>query len=180
MSSEDNLEEGREVVYLAMLARTLPRIIARQRALAYASELGESFRPVARTWFVRITYGLSFAYVAADVSLRAKACCEKDTHNTPKDMAYTIFDGLLFHGIASMALPAITIHKIVHTLTDLTQKLPKTSKLHKYPKLLAFLPSILGLSSIPLIVSPIDHGTEYIMDHSIRKAYLDSLPPISH
>jgi len=37
------------------------------RYVAYTSDIGESFRPVAHPWLVRSAYGISWAYVLGDV-----------------------------------------------------------------------------------------------------------------
>ena len=36
--------------------------------MAYTSDIGESFRPVAHPWLVRGAYGVSWAYIAGDVA----------------------------------------------------------------------------------------------------------------
>jgi hypothetical protein len=40
--------------------------------------------------------------------------------------------------------------------------------LTRLPRFGKFIPSIIGLLSIPLIIHPIDHATDFVMDNTIR------------
>lgn len=62
-------------------------------------------------------------------------------------------------------MPGITINRICWT----TGKLIKATKLkgaHPYVK---FLPTAIGLASIPLIIHPIDGAIDALMDTTYRK-----------
>ena len=87
-------------------------------------------------------------------------------------MSLTFFDTFTWHIFASMLLPAFTIHAIVNNSKKLFTKmnLKNTSTIKKYG------PSAIGLSSIPLIIHPLDHLTDYAMDNSLRKIYGEKLP----
>merc|ERR1719493_262691 len=88
----------------ALMARKSNMIMAKLRPMAYASEFGESFRPFVNKKVVNTMYGLSFAYVFADVGFTCYRIRDK-----PQDVVmYTALDQSLWHGMASLAMPAIT------------------------------------------------------------------------
>ena len=96
----------RYAAYLGRLARL-------SRYLAYTSDLGEAARPVAHPWLVRGAYGVSWAYVGYDIV--------SDGYNANtrygiegNDLAQHVTQRATFQVIASMALPSLTIHSIVH------------------------------------------------------------------
>ena len=69
-------------------------------------------------------------------------------------------DTLLWQGLASVAIPGFVINRIVWAAG-------RASPL----SMRAWLPTALGLASIPLIVHPIDHTIERFMDLAIRPIY---------
>lgn len=133
------------------------------RPMAYASEVGESLRPVTKQFIVRGAYALSFGYVFTDIGIKTHAM----KHLGNDAMVKNAIDLTIWHGLASMAIPAFTIHTIVKYSSVGLKHFPKVYGT-KYGK---FLPSILGLVSIPFIIHPIDHMTDYAMDNTIRKYY---------
>lgn len=136
------------------------------RILAYASEVGESFRPLIPRSFVRGFYGISWGYVIIDTLFNTMLASEFG-YDAAK---YTCIDKSIFHTFASMAFPAYTIHSIVRYSGRLLRFLFRGTKLAR------FGPVGLGLFSIPYIIHPLDHFTEYLMDISIRKFYSHKLP----
>ena len=119
-------------------------MLSAQRYVAYTSDIGESFRPVAHPWLVRGAYGISWAYLIGDVSNEGyKAYCRNQRllspppGKTPADATNAIAppdatgapqmqnipaledyraimaQRAVFQSIASMGLPAFTIHSIV-------------------------------------------------------------------
>lgn len=121
-------------------------MLSAQRYVAYTSDIGESFRPVAHPWLVRGAYGISWAYLIGDVSNEGyKAYCRnqrlisptpgktpadatsalvpasQDNADAPKmeyipaleDYRSVMAQRAVFQSIASMGLPAFTIHSIV-------------------------------------------------------------------
>ena len=164
------LENSRGLVYTSRVAavmKNLPTIMAGSRPLAYASEVGESFRTVSHPTFVRFMYGLSWSYVILDTAIKTYGMKKHGR----EAMTYCCLDTSIFHTFASMALPAFTIHSIVKYSAKLLKKsLGQDSKFSK------LLPVFLGLSSIPFIIHPLDHFTEYVMDKTIRKTYGNKIP----
>jgi mitochondrial fission process protein 1 len=132
--------------YAAYAARARTILLSAQRYVAYTSDIGESFRPIAHPWLVRGAYGISWAYLIGDVSHEGyKAYCrnQKVLHPSPEavtqatgtkanvtpDVAVAMTKNIhipaiedyravmvqraVFQSIASMGLPAFTIHSIV-------------------------------------------------------------------
>ena len=113
------------------------------RYVAYTSDIGESFRPIAHPYLVRSAYGISWAYLIGDVSnegwkaykrnqrllhpdndqhMKAAADGPPDKQNlmqTPvkipaiEDYRSVMAQRAVFQSVASMGLPAFTIHSIV-------------------------------------------------------------------
>lgn len=66
LSSADSVDTSFR--YSAYAARIRTLMISAHRYVAYTSEVGESFRPVAHPWLVRGAYGISWAYIFGDVA----------------------------------------------------------------------------------------------------------------
>ena len=137
------------------------------RPLAYSSELGESMRPIVHPNIVRFLYGISWGYVILDTGVKTYSV--RDHGN--EAMMYCCLDTSIFHTFASMALPALTIHSIVKYSGKFLKKIIGDKS--KFSKL---LPVCLGLSSIPFIIHPLDHGTEWVMDKTTRRFYINKVP----
>eukprot|EP01080_Neovahlkampfia_damariscottae_P009769 gene9769-2096_t len=168
--TEEIVDEIRPLAYTSRVAavmRTMPKLLQTSRGVAYASELGESFRPVASPLIIKGLYGVSWAYVLTDITVQSY-----HAHDHGKEaMFYTALDQTIFHSFASMMIPAAIIHQVVHHSAPLFLKAGLKSK---------FAPIILGLSTIPLIIHPIDHGFEWLLDQSLRKVYGDKMGPKIH
>ncbi|KAF3480804.1 uncharacterized protein GIQ15_06151 [Arthroderma uncinatum] len=63
----DQLYEG-NYRYSAYAARVRTLLLSAHRYVAYTSDIGESFRPVAHPWLVKGAYGVSWAYIFGDVA----------------------------------------------------------------------------------------------------------------
>jgi mitochondrial fission process protein 1 len=132
--------------YAAYAARARTILLSAHRYVAYTSDIGESFRPIAHPWLVRGAYGISWAYLIGDVSHEGyKAYCRNQRllHPSPEvvkqatgtksnvtpetvsamaknvhipaleDYRAVVVQRAVFQSIASMGLPAFTIHSIV-------------------------------------------------------------------
>jgi len=153
-STESNLR------YAAYASRVRTILLSAHRYVAYTSDIGESFRPVAHPYLVKGAYGVSWAYLAGDVAhegykayLRNQrvthpetaaagdsvaAASDKHTDKQPStvslgpgitggsvgqdapakvpaidDYRAVMAQRAVFQGLASMGLPAFTIHSIV-------------------------------------------------------------------
>jgi len=65
-SGEDSVDTN--VRYAAYASRLRTIMQSAHRYVAYSSDIGESFRPVAHPYIVRTAYGISWAYLAGDVA----------------------------------------------------------------------------------------------------------------
>lgn len=75
--------------YAAYAARIRTILLSAHRYVAYTSDIGESFRPVAHPWLVRGAYGISWAYLIGDVSHEGyKAYLRNRRALTPPGEAY--------------------------------------------------------------------------------------------
>lgn len=143
--------------YAAYATRIRTLLVSAHRFVAYTSEVGESFRPVAHPYLVRGAYAISWSYILGDVSLEgyrayqhspagiasakalAKANKSKPENEQegeltaavknmtsglgnplPKsynaavgDYRAVMLERAVFQSLASMALPAFTIHSVV-------------------------------------------------------------------
>lgn len=132
--------------YAAYANRIRTIMLSAQRYIAYTSDIGESFRPVAHPWLVKGAYAISWAYLIGDVSNEGyKAYCRQQrllmppSTGTPPNATSAVVSAsvaadaapkvqhvpaledyrtimaqrAVFQSIASMGLPAFTIHSIV-------------------------------------------------------------------
>ncbi|OBT78118.1 hypothetical protein VF21_02653 [Pseudogymnoascus sp. 05NY08] len=73
--------------YAAYATRIRTALLSAQRYVAYTSDVGESFRPVAHPNLVRAAYGISWAYLAGDVAHEGyKAYCANQRTLHPEGM----------------------------------------------------------------------------------------------
>ncbi|KAJ8607660.1 hypothetical protein MRB53_040123 [Persea americana] len=138
------------VRYAAYANRLRTIMLSAHRYVAYTSDIGESFRPIAHPGLVRTAYGISWAYLIGDVShesWKAYKRNQKLMHPENNEHMRALSDGdeqkqkilegravergqkvhipaiedwravgaqrAVFQSIASMGLPAFTIHSIV-------------------------------------------------------------------
>lgn len=118
------------------------------RLLGYANEAGESFRPLVPRWVVGASYAVAGAYCTCDAAWRATI------PPRGRSAAVEAGDTLLWQGLASVAIPGAVINRIVWAV----------SMLPTPPRTRAWLPTVTGLSCIPLIVKPIDHCVDGLME----------------
>ncbi|CEL02365.1 hypothetical protein ASPCAL03536 [Aspergillus calidoustus] len=210
--------------------RTL--LLSAHRYVAYTSDIGESFRPVAHPWLVRSAYGISWTYLIGDVAhegykayLRNRRVlappCEayKDssdlTHQqivmgmatgnvagsltssspsssqgesetlTPwpsahipliEDYRLIMVKRAVFQSVASMGLPALTIHTVVR-YSGRALKGSKTTFMRTW------VPIGLGLSVVPFLPYIFDHPVDEAVDWLFRtgiRAYAgeDAVQPL--
>lgn len=120
-------------------------MLSAHRYVAYTSDIGESFRPIAHPYLIKGAYGISWAYLIGDVSHEGWKAYKRnqsllnstnDQHKnatTPmlkpgetaapsqpavhlpalEDYRSVMAQRAIFQTVASMGLPAFTIHSIV-------------------------------------------------------------------
>ncbi|KAF9395838.1 hypothetical protein CPC16_006532 [Podila verticillata] len=141
--------------YLAYLARYKNLFVASSRYLAYSSDVGEAFRPVTQPLFVNAMYGVSFAYVGFDVAYEGY---KAHIAGAPTDVVgMTVLKRGIFQGLASLLMPAITIHTVVHQ----SGKLFKNSA---NATLKRWGPTAIGLAVVPALPIMFDHPIETAVD----------------
>lgn len=156
---------------------------AGHRYIAYTSDIGESFRPVAHPIAVSAAYGVSWAYLIGDVAYEGwKAKLKQQGVYQPgirpwdpippltleqqqlvskdaRDWKLVSAERAVFQSIASMALPAFTIHSTVRYAG-------RAMKNVKNPTLRIYGPVGLGLSVVPalpyLFDKPVEEAIEYV------------------
>jgi fission process protein 1 len=141
-------------------------MIAQQRFLAYASEAGESFRPIIPKYMVNFAYAASIIYVGADIAVHTHQMIRE---NKPRnEIILKTTDRTIWHSFASMLLPAFTVHAIVKYCGKGFNNL---AYFNRYPRVRTWGPTMIALTSIPFIIHPIDHATDFVMDNTLRKLY---------
>lgn len=168
------------VRYAAYASRLRTIMLSAHRYVAYTSDIGESFRPVAHPNLVRFAYGISWAYLIGDVSyegykarIRNQKILNPETDEDKReaelhpgrkvsaieDYRSVMAQRAVFQGVASMGLPAFTIHSIVRYSG-------RAMKNVKNVKLRAWGPIGLGLAAVPALPymfdQPVEHATEWI------------------
>ncbi|KAI7082084.1 hypothetical protein KC356_g8658 [Hortaea werneckii] len=185
------------VRYAGYAARLRTIMLSAHRYVAYTSDVGESFRPVAHPYLVRGAYGVSWAYLLGDVGYEGyKAYVRNQAtrfpnalHDLPSTPAKPGEQGdakmggsaaqakmpdgeegkvapidhwgtvmaqrALFQGLASMGLPAFTIHSIVRYSGRYLQNA-------KNARIRTWGPIGLGLAAVPAL--------PYIFDEPVEKA----------
>ncbi|CAK9781370.1 hypothetical protein CC85DRAFT_282811 [Cutaneotrichosporon oleaginosum] len=152
------------VRYAAYLRRIRDVVRAGSRYTAYTSDVGEAFRPVVPPWVVTAAYGISWAYLIGDVSFttyKAKeqgpTAWEAANFSEPTRLSMIAVKRSVFQGLASMALPAFTIHTAVAQTAKAVKNSPSA-----FTK--RWLPSAVGIGIVPFLPYLFDHPVEYATD----------------
>ena len=126
------------------------------RYVGYTSDIGESFRPVVSPAIVRAGYGISWAYLIGDVGYEGyKAKMVRGDDNTT--VGLLCVRRSVFQALATMALPAFTIHSVVKYTGRMMHNV-------KNPKVKGWGPTLLGLATVPALPYLFDHPVEYAID----------------
>lgn len=174
------------VRYAAYASRLRTIMLSAHRYVAYTSDIGESFRPVAHPNLVRAAYGVSWAYLIGDVSYEGykarirnqrilnpqtdedKALALAHPHRTVAaidDYRTVMAQRAIFQGVASMGLPAFTIHSIVRYSG-------RAMKNVKNVKLRTWGPIGLGLAAVPALPymfdKPVEEATEWVFHRAFE------------
>jgi hypothetical protein len=131
------------------------------RYVAYSSDVGESMWPVLRPWMVNATYGIAVGYVLHDAGSDVKR--KMDAGHPTEVLLATGTYKLVFHGLVSLAMPAVIIHSAVHQAHDLFAR----EAFSKMPRVVKWGPSAVGLGLIPLMPlldPPAEHVLEAVFD----------------
>lgn len=102
---------------------------------------------------MRAAYGVSWLYVFYDVAKAAKYS-HYTRQDSPQQTALVAVKRTVFQSLASMALPAFTIHSTVKIAT----KLLANSKLRRWG------PTVAGMAVVPALPYLFDHPVEHVVD----------------
>ncbi|KAJ5309114.1 hypothetical protein N7508_004493 [Penicillium antarcticum] len=197
--------------YAAYANRIRTILVSAHRYVAYTSDIGESFRPIAHPWLVRSAYGVSWAYLLGDVGHEGyKAYLRNRKALTPAGEAYKdaseisqdqIIKGMatgnmtignqnpesndaqsnwptleiplaedyrmvmvkraVFQSIASMGLPAFTIHSVVRYSGRMVKNV-------KGAFIRTWTPIGLGLAVVPFLPYIFDHPVDEAVEWAFR------------
>ncbi|CAK9437248.1 uncharacterized protein LODBEIA_P16260 [Lodderomyces beijingensis] len=186
----DSIEQESGLRYAAYANRLRTILLASHRYVAYTSDIGESFRPVAHPYLVKSGYAISWLYILGDVSFAAWVTKMKaegryepglkpwdtrpkadplaaetflQTHNpVDTDWKLVALKRGIFQSIASMGLPAFTIHSAVRYSSILF----KNSTVHA---LKTYGPVAIGLGIVPALPYVFDEPVEHVVDWAFDK-----------
>jgi len=147
--------------YTAYTMRLKTLITTGSRYIAYSSEIGEALRPLARPAVVTAAYAISWAYIFGDVGhtcWQAAKGMDKDSPTKTTDLAWIAARRGTFQTLASLYLPALTIHSIVRYSGPVFAKFRSV-------RVRALGPSVLGLFTIPLLPLAFDHPVETAVEN---------------
>ncbi|KAJ2984478.1 hypothetical protein NUW54_g10496 [Trametes sanguinea] len=153
-----------DVRYMAYGARLRTALRAGHRYVAYTSDVGEAFRPVVHPAVVTAAYGISWLYLAGDVGYetykahrRGPTPMEAATFSEPTRLSMVAVKRAVFQSVASMALPAFTIHTAV-------KQAKKAFVNVQNPRVKSWGPTVTGLAIIPVLPylfdKPVEHATD--------------------
>ncbi|KAH9947297.1 mitochondrial 18 KDa protein-domain-containing protein [Amylocystis lapponica] len=154
--------------YMAYGARLRTALRAGQRYIAYTSDIGEAFRPVVPPAVVTAAYGVSWLYLAGDVGYesykahrRGPSPIEATHFSEPTRIGMIAVKRAVFQSIASMALPAFTIHTAV-------KQAKKAFVNTKNPRVKVWGPTATGLAIVPVLPylfdKPVEHATDVVFE----------------
>lgn len=157
------------------------------RYAGYANEVGESFR-YQFPKFVVPSYAISFGYCFADAASTGYDTWKKQQRQQEQQMkgdaaaekfavqetAYATLDTLLWQSLASVMIPGAVINMVVRASRLAVQRSPMV-----LPAMVAkWLPTATGLGSVPLIIHPIDHSVDVLLDNTTRQWWESTSSPV--
>jgi len=201
----DNVKDGHasestdsNIRYAAYATRLRTILLSAQRYVAYTSDIGESFRPIAHPYLIKSAYGISWAYLIGDVSHEGyKAYTRQQTLLNPaseagapdaratdgratdgklisesvrplvpaiEDYRAVMAQRAVFQSLASMGLPAFTIHSIVR-YSGRALKTAKNTRIRTYG------PIGLGLAAVPFLPFLFDKPVEEAVEWTFHQAF---------
>ncbi|KAG7097256.1 hypothetical protein E1B28_004622 [Marasmius oreades] len=153
-----------DIRYAAYGARLRTALRASSRYIAYTSDVGEAFRPVVPPWAVAAAYGVSWIYLSGDVAYesykahrRGPTPLEATNFSEPTRISLVAVQRATFQSIASMALPALTIHTAV-------KQAKKAFTNVQNPRVRVWGPTITGLAIVPTLPYIFDHPVEHVTE----------------
>lgn len=161
--------------YAGYASKIKTALASAHRYVAYTSDIGESFRPVAHPYLITSAYGISWAYIIGDVAyegwkvrnsqqqkrLEIDPPTKDENHSDLLDWRVAMVKRAMFQSIASMGLPALTIHTTVRYAG-------KGLKNVKNKNIRSYGPVGLGLLVVPALPfvfdEPVERGLDRIFE----------------
>ncbi|WWD22134.1 hypothetical protein CI109_106623 [Kwoniella shandongensis] len=167
---EENADSTESNVrYAAYLRRITDVARAGSRYTAYTSDIGEAFRPIVPPYLVTAAYGVSWAYLIGDVSFTTykssqlgPSPLEAANMSEPTRLGLVAVKRSVFQSIASMALPAFTIHTAVRYAGRQFAK-SANSTMRRWG------PTAVGIGLVPALPFMFDHPVETATDFVFDK-----------
>eukprot|EP00511_Aplanochytrium_stocchinoi_P002934 CAMPEP_0204823294 /NCGR_PEP_ID=MMETSP1346-20131115/1351_1 /ASSEMBLY_ACC=CAM_ASM_000771 /TAXON_ID=215587 /ORGANISM="Aplanochytrium stocchinoi, Strain GSBS06" /LENGTH=207 /DNA_ID=CAMNT_0051949869 /DNA_START=314 /DNA_END=937 /DNA_ORIENTATION=+ len=147
----------------APLLKQTARTIGQQRSLAFASEGGVAAKSMLPKYIYYAAWGISGVAVCADILAKTWDAPEE------KQLATAGYQ-MAFHVPASLIIPAVIIHRIVHAAEHAVEKVSPLKALP--PRVKSLVPVACALLSIIPVVPVVDHTMEMIMEPTLG-AYLN-------
>ena len=135
------------------------------RYMGYANELGEAFTTYLPEWGLPASYCIAASYVMFDtIDKGEKAYQGAEEEDKIVDTLRISTETLTWQMLASVFWPGSIIRVIVNMAASIisTNNMDDNQVMH-------FLPTLIGISAIPMIVKPIDSAVDKIMEGSISK-----------
>ncbi|KAI0347472.1 hypothetical protein BDW22DRAFT_1351917 [Trametopsis cervina] len=164
LADKDADSTNSDVRYMAYGARLRTALRAAHRYIAYTSDVGEAFRPVVPPALVSAAYGISWLYLGGDVGYesykayrRGPTPLEAANFSEPTRVGMVAVKRAVFQSVASMALPAFTIHTAVRQAKRaFTNAQNKTLRM--------WGPTATGLAIVPILPYLFDKPVEHVTD----------------
>eukprot|EP01125_Pyxidicula_operculata_P005387 TRINITY_DN1920_c0_g1_i1.p1 TRINITY_DN1920_c0_g1~~TRINITY_DN1920_c0_g1_i1.p1 ORF type:complete len:188 (-),score=21.93 TRINITY_DN1920_c0_g1_i1:75-638(-) len=154
----------RYMAYMARIRNIAIVLKGAARYMAYVSDVGEAFRPIVHPRVVTAAYAMSWSYVIGDVAYEGYK--EHKEGGTAMEVTRTVISRGIFQSVASMALPAFTIHSVVNVSRKAFDKVGKFQK---------WGPSAMGIGIIPALPFMFDHPVEWVVEKTF-----DTLWPVEN
>lgn len=135
------------------------------RYMGYANELGEAFTTYLPEWGLPASYCIAASYVMFDtIDKGEKAYNSAEEEDKIVDTLRISTETLTWQMLASVFWPGSIIRVIVNMAASIisSNNMDDNQVMH-------FLPTLIGISAIPMIVKPIDSTVDKIMEGSISK-----------
>mmetsp|Transcript_29888 Transcript_29888/g.45293 ORF Transcript_29888/g.45293 Transcript_29888/m.45293 type:complete len:220 (+) Transcript_29888:78-737(+) len=145
---------------LKLATKQAVRTVGQNRSLAFASEGAVAGQAIMPKWMYYGAWGLSGLAITGDITTRV--------WDAPKDKEWqTAGYWTAFHIPASLVVPAVIIHKVVHAAEDAMKKESLASKVPVRAR--PFVPVAAALLSIIPVVPTVDYSFECIMEPTLGK-----------
>ena len=134
------------------------------RYMGYANECGEAFRPIVPVIFVILSYVAAISDVLADTVDKGKKGADAPGANSIARAVLGSVDTFVWQMLASVVFPSFIINRLVTLIVTLqaTVDLPEALQAD-------WIATVLGLVAIPLLITPLDTLTHWILNGSLRK-----------